>query len=417
MRIGEYLLNVTGINWSDAVGSRFNLVDVRENLFQDGIDYRMVPLVRNELQNSWISPQPFLYKNNVFRKTVVKVEQFTGRLSTFQIWDRNLKDENAVKMADVIHLQILHNGNFRLETALKLTAEKPVVWSLHDPWMSTGHCIHPTDCSRWRLGCGNCPDLSRAIAVKRDRTAQERLRKSRIIEKINPVIHVSTDWMKGVVLESLPVPPNRIHVIPFGIDLSQFKPDLNRRSEIRKRLGISDDTIVMFIRQTLDPNKGYIRAIDAICELTKDFKVALITVEGQGLTPVTRDHLQIFEFPFLSHETLLANLYSAADFGFSFSIAETFGMMALELMASGIPVFYFDDTATHEVLNSKYPFALPRNASKEEIVEAITEAISSKELALNEAQRLASRAEHRFSKETFSKSMSNLFKLTMDIHE
>ena len=75
-------------------------------------------------------------------------------------------------------------------------------------------------------------------------------------------------------------------------------------------------------------------------------------------------------------------------------------MMALELMASGKPVFYFDDTATQEVLSSSYPFA-----------------ISNKELASIEAQRLVLRAEQVFSKVTFAKSMANLFKSTMDLYE
>jgi glycosyltransferase involved in cell wall biosynthesis len=411
------LLRVTGLNWSDAVGSRFNLVDVHEDLLLDGIDYHLIPLVRNEIEETWIHPQKFLYKENNFRKTILKFEEYSGHLSTFQVWDRRLTQERSLREADLIHFQILHNGNFRLETAEKIARNKPVVWSLHDPWMSTGHCIHPTDCNRWRLGCGSCPDLSRAIAVKRDRTSQEKVRKSRIIEKINPIIHVSTIWMRDLVLESLPVAPDRVHIIPFGIDLSLFQPNPYRRAAIRKRLGISDETIVMFLRQTLDPNKGYLRAIEAIVQLSKSFKITLITVEGQGLTPDLPDNLQIIEFPFISDQTLLANLYSAADYGLSFSIAETFGMMALELMASGKPVFYFDDTATHEILKSKYPFALPRNSCTEDVSDAIKAAICNEKSTSLEAQRLVTRAEQTYSKAIFTRSMANLFKHTQGIYE
>ncbi|MCA9135135.1 MAG: hypothetical protein KDB00_00210, partial [Planctomycetales bacterium] len=43
-----------------------------------------------------------------------------------------------------------------------LTTEQPVVWTLHDMNALTGGCHFSGGCQRFRLGCGNCPQIKQS---------------------------------------------------------------------------------------------------------------------------------------------------------------------------------------------------------------------------------------------------------------
>lgn len=63
---------------------------------------------------------------------------------------------------DVIHLHNLHGYYVNLEVLfdyLKTEFKGKVVWTLHDCWAFTGHCVHYTyaGCDRWKTGCHHCP--------------------------------------------------------------------------------------------------------------------------------------------------------------------------------------------------------------------------------------------------------------------
>ena len=73
------------------------------------------------------------------------------------------------KTADVIHYHIIHNQFISYLAFPWLSKLKPAVWSLHDPWALTGHCVHPFDCEGWKTGCRPCPHLDYPFAMRQDR--------------------------------------------------------------------------------------------------------------------------------------------------------------------------------------------------------------------------------------------------------
>src|SRR5574341_819554 len=78
---------------------------------------------------------------------------------------------------DIVHCHNLHGawlpsgGYFDLRALSRLSQQVPVVLTLHDAWLLSGHCAHSFDCERWKSGCGLCPDLTIYPAVRRDSTA------------------------------------------------------------------------------------------------------------------------------------------------------------------------------------------------------------------------------------------------------
>jgi hypothetical protein len=61
---------------------------------------------------------------------------------------------------DIVHCHNLHGEYFDLHALDWLSARVPVVITMHDAWLLSGHCVHSLGCGRWETGCGKCPDDS-----------------------------------------------------------------------------------------------------------------------------------------------------------------------------------------------------------------------------------------------------------------
>ena len=62
---------------------------------------------------------------------------------------------------DIIHIHNIHGYflNYRVLFDYLSQCGKPVVWTVHDCWLYTGHCYYYSyaGCDKWQTGCGNCP--------------------------------------------------------------------------------------------------------------------------------------------------------------------------------------------------------------------------------------------------------------------
>lgn len=130
---------------------------------------------------------------------------------------------------DIIHIHNVHGYFLNYpELCEYLSASgKPVVWTVHDCWLYTGHCYHYSSagCSRWQSECHDCPcKRSFPASYGLDRSRRNfRLKKSLFtsIPRLNLV--VVSEWMKGELSKSFlsAVPCRCIH---NGIDTSLFSP-------------------------------------------------------------------------------------------------------------------------------------------------------------------------------------------------
>ncbi|HFC76967.1 MAG TPA: hypothetical protein ENJ27_01940, partial [Candidatus Moranbacteria bacterium] len=56
--------------------------------------------------------------------------------------DRGLFKSSQYKQTDIIHCHNLHSNFFNLKNLIKISEEKPVIWTLHDMWAITAQCPH-----------------------------------------------------------------------------------------------------------------------------------------------------------------------------------------------------------------------------------------------------------------------------------
>ncbi|CAM5428374.1 glycosyltransferase [Streptomyces aurantiogriseus] len=147
------------------------------------------------------------------------------------------------------------------------------------------------------------------------------------------------------------VPAPRIEVVPNGIDLARFRFDLSRRHHTRRRLGLPEDAYVVGGIGRLIAGKRFDVLVRAMAQLPEDHWLLLVgggpeesvlrrTAHEAGVADRV---LFTGERPYVpdgSPGPDLPSLTFAMDLLASPSPEESFGLAAVEALASGLPVLY-----------------------------------------------------------------------------
>jgi hypothetical protein len=104
---------------------------------------------------------------------------------------------------DVLHCYNLHKNYFDLDALPWLSGQMPVILTLHDAWLLSGHCAHSFDCEKWKKGCGSCPDLRIPPSILRDATAFNWLRKRSNFSRSQLYVATPCQWLMDKVQQSM----------------------------------------------------------------------------------------------------------------------------------------------------------------------------------------------------------------------
>ena len=110
---------------------------------------------------SWLNPYEHYAENLLFDN-----EGLASRFATRKF----LQEVDRIK-PDVVHLHNIHDHWINYRMLFTYLAEKkiPVVWTQHDQWATTGHCMYNLcGCERWKTECHDCP-VSRWYSLDRSR--------------------------------------------------------------------------------------------------------------------------------------------------------------------------------------------------------------------------------------------------------
>jgi len=140
--------------------------------------------------------------------------------------------------------------------------------------------------------------------------------------------------------------PEKMRVIPCGVNLSTFQPI--ERAAARKKLGLQDDEKIILFVGRFTASKGIERLLDAMTYLKHHPKLKLVIIGGDGHDAPDSVKLKKLSLKLgVSNMTKLVgrvdqdNLppyYCAADLLAVSSYHESFGLVALESLACGTPV-------------------------------------------------------------------------------
>jgi D-inositol-3-phosphate glycosyltransferase len=164
------------------------------------------------------------------------------------------------------------------------------------------------------------------------------------------------------VTEKTNVKRNKIHVIPLGIEVEKFTRNRLSILQARKMLSISPQATVIGILGRIDPLKGQRFLIEALHTLNHRLGYNLeLLVMGEPTRNESEDYLESLKtltktlhledhvhFRPFSEQTEV--FYKAIDIFVMASPNETYGIVTIEAMASGIPIIATNTGGTREIL-------------------------------------------------------------------
>ena len=244
---------------------------------------------------------------------------------------------------DVINLHNLLRYTINVEVLFDYLRETsiPVVWTLHDCWGVTGHCITGI-CKNLEKGCGHCPNKKEyPECYFFDHSRQNLKRKIRCFSGIKKMTLISpSNWLanltRNTYLQQYP-----IKVIPNGIDLTVFKP---YPSNIREQYGLTGKKVILAVAGEWTKNKGA-KYIYNISEQLDD-TYAFVMIGKNSDTELKQR--RIIHVDHTTDRAQLAQWYTTADVFINPTLGDNFPTVNLEALACGTPVITFDTGGSGE---------------------------------------------------------------------
>ena len=353
------------VNVSDLSGHVFNGYDLHIALIKRGISAGQLVLDKRSTSGSVIS----IPKDLILHYQIREFEKIHSINNFLYPCGEAIFSSPEFQAADLVHYHILYNGAASLLDYPRLMNAKKSVWTIHDPWILTGNCLYPLMCGGWKTGCGNCKKTNEILfKLNQDTTNFMWEQKKRILSQMNPHIVVSCGFMENYLKQSpLTQHFSNVHIIPFGIDPDKYSLKGEGHSDIRKD---REKTVIAFRSDRLE-RKGCKYIYEALQKLNAGNKIELLCVGNENVPSYIKDKYHTTELGWVDDESEIIRFFQSCDIFLMPSLAETFGVMAIEAMAAGCTVISFKDTVLEEVTNAPECGIAVEYSSSDAIAEAI----------------------------------------------
>lgn len=252
--------------------------------------------------------------------------------------------------ADIVHLQWINAGMFRLEDLARI--KKPIVWTLHDMWAFTGGCHIDGGCGKYINICGSCPMLGSLNT--NDLSTLIFKRKARTFHRLKNMTIVSVSrWLADIAKKSSLLRDKCIVNLPNPINTNDYKP--LQKEIARDIVGLaSGRKLVLFgaMNSTNNPNKGFSKLIEALLKI-KSNEIELVIFGASKPQNELNLGFPVHYLGWLYDDLSLRIIYSAADVTVVPSLQEAFGQTASESMACGTPVVAFGTSGLLDIVEHK----------------------------------------------------------------
>ncbi|MEM2841684.1 MAG: glycosyltransferase family 4 protein [Thermoproteota archaeon] len=164
-----------------------------------------------------------------------------------------------------------------------------------------------------------------------------------------------SNYMKEEVMRFFNTPPDKIAVISNGVDATRFER-YNCSREFRSRYAVENERIVLYVGR-LVPEKGTNVLLGAMPRVIRSHPEAKLVVVGEGyykeelMRIASQINLsqKVYFTGYLDDDTL-RSIYKCASVAVFPSLYEPFGIVALEAMASGVPVIVSNTGGLSEIV-------------------------------------------------------------------
>ncbi len=222
---------------------------------------------------------------------------------------------------------------------------------------------------------------------------------TRVIQSSDKII-VSTENEKCNIVDLYGARSNKISVIPCGVNTNLFKPLKQVNAE---NFGaIKDERLILYVGR-IEPLKGPGLLLDSLALMDKAndkkgrWRCLIIGGGDSSRTEIARLNKQAtdlninrrIDFPGIIPQEELVNYYNLADVLAVPSYYESFGLVALEALASGCPVVATDVGDLRNIIIPQFSGNVIGSKDKYDLAKALTGWINRKPLNYSERQAVS----------------------------
>ena len=301
---------------------------------------------------------------------------------------------------DIINLHNIHDHylNYRILFDYLNQTDIKVVWTFHDCWAITGHCMHfvTKNCERWKTGCYDCLIKGEYPKSVLDRSKENWLLKRELFTKNkNLTIVACSEWISDFIKESF-LKDKRIEVIHNGCNIQTFFPTNRTKSDKFRILAVSNiwypkkgELDIYKIRQMLPEEEYEIIMVGLSSEQDKNLPTGIRGIQR------TQDVNE------------LVQLYSDADVLINPTYEDNFPTVNIEALACGTPVITYQTGGSPEAVDENTG-AIIEQGNLDALCEKIKE-FRHLRFKENHISDCRNRALSKFSMESFSDKYKVLY--------
>lgn len=286
---------------------------------------------------------------------------------------------------DIVHLHNVHGYylNIKLMFEYLKSSGRRIIWTLHDCWSFTGHCTHfeYIGCQKWQNGCFQCeqlPEYPKSFMIDNSRKNYQQ-KKELFTGFQNMTIVTPSEWLEARVKQSFLKDYHTV-VIPTGIDLNQFAPVEEVRSEdnlvfqLRSKLGLGGKYVLLGVANPWRERKGLAQFESLAKAISDKFAIILLGLNDEQLSRLPQSIIGLAKTDSIEE---LAALYSLADIYVNLTLEDTFPTTNIEALACGTPVVTYKAGGSGESIDDTCGIAVERN-SVQGVIAAIDKIVALK---------------------------------------
>ena len=334
------------------------MFDIASELRENQIDvYTSSAVHRSE---NPVSSNQHIYISSILEKKIHNIlRKYTGYNGIYSFCGTKKFIEKIDEIKpDVIHIHNIHSCyvNFKMLFDYIKKTDITVIWTLHDCWTFTGHCVYfdAVGCNQWMEGCKYCEHFDEYPATKVNRAKEMYELKKRSFKCSNIKMLVTpSHWLAGLAGRSF-WEGTPIRVINNGIDTSIFRPNEN---QIRQKLNLQDKFILLGVANPWTKRKGADYILELHNRLDSDvYQIIIVGSSGEEFG----NRKGIIYVPRTENQLQLAEYYSAADIFINPTIEDNFPTVNLEALACGTPVITFNTGGSPESIDNSCGIVVPK---------------------------------------------------------
>ena len=241
---------------------------------------------------------------------------------------------------DIVHIHNVHGYflNYPLLCDFLSERGKPVIWTVHDCWLFTGHCSHFTfaGCDKWKTHCENCPQkhcYPASFFLDRSKENFDR-KKQAFLGVKNMTLITPSKWLADLVKQSF-LKGYPVEVRYNTIDTNVFKPT---PSDFREKYNSQNKKIVLGVANPWTERKGFYDFLWLAEKLDNSYQIVLVGLTQKQLDTLPKNIIGIKR---TNSPKELAEIYTAADVFVNPTYEDNYPTTNLEAQACGTPTITY----------------------------------------------------------------------------